>query len=165
VLPFKKISPILNIKNKQLFFNTFFEKQRLCLHYLWFWRIIGFILISVVVWLSLTPKLPQVGSLFSYDKLGHFLAYAILMSWFAQLHLPSKHLRLALYLIFLGIFLEYLQSLSAVRTPDLIDAIANSLGVLMGWVLMQTPLQRTLFFIDTILYKLNTLIYKIISIN
>ncbi len=150
------------MKIKSLFFKGFTENlqspQETRLHYLWFWLCIGFGLVALVVWLSLTPKLPQVGSLFSYDKLGHFLAYATLMGWFAQLHPVSRHLRLALYLIFLGVFLEYLQSLSAVRTPDLVDAIANSLGVLIGWGLMQTQLVKTILFIDRVI---NSILYRL----
>lgn len=154
MLPFAKILTLLKNSPNQLFIKHFSEAQSVDLKYLWLWRVIGFVLLGIVVWLSLTPKLPEVGRLFSFDKLGHFLAYATLMGWFAQLHLPRKHLRLALYLIFLGVFMEYLQSLSAVRTPDLIDAIANGLGVFIGWGLVQTPLGKTLSFIEYNLYIL-----------
>ncbi len=165
MLPFAKSLKRRKKEINTLLFKGFSNLPESKLEYLWCWRAVGFALIAIVVWLSLAPQLPQVGSLFSYDKLGHFLAYATLMGWFAQLRAPRQHLRLALLLIFFGIFLEYLQSLSAIRTPDLFDAIANSLGVLIGWGLVQTPLGKSLRYIDLYLYKSNKLILQKIRVN
>jgi len=158
VLPFEKILQSCKKYGNKLLFKVF--SKNTChlpqpnLRFLWFWQLLGFVLIALVVWLSLTPKMPSLGTLFSYDKLGHFLAYATLMGWFAQLHPPRNHLRLFLSLIFLGIFLEYLQSFSAVRTPDILDAIANSMGVFIGWSLIQTPLRKSIYCLEYYSYKL-----------
>jgi len=82
------------------------------------------------------------------DKLGHFLAYALLSAWsvliFAK---PRSHWLAALLLVLLGIAMELAQgALTSDRMMDGRDALANSLGVLFGQLLAlsraQTLLQR-----------------------
>ncbi|HZM35842.1 MAG TPA: VanZ family protein [Burkholderiales bacterium] len=69
------------------------------------------------------------------DKVGHLLAYAALMFWFSQLYL-SRSLRLIHAAIFLlmGIGLEVLQGISGLRTYEIMDMLANTAGVLLGWL-------------------------------
>lgn len=86
------------------------------------------------MWLSLTPSPPQVD--FSHgDKLGHFIAYGLLMLWFSLLYL--KKMTRILYgvgFIAMGVGLEFLQGELGYRTYEVFDMYANTLGVLLGWV-------------------------------
>ena len=45
----------------------------------------GWAWVAAIVWLSLTPSPPQLDVVHS-DKLGHYMAYGLLMFWFCQLY-------------------------------------------------------------------------------
>ena len=79
---------------------------------------------------ALPPDFQQV------DKLEHLVSYGTLMFWWAQLY-PSfrDRLRLAIALVLLGILIEWLQGFTPARQSDVFDALANTGGVLMGWVI------------------------------
>jgi VanZ family protein len=98
------------------------------------WSLIGYSLIALVVWLSLTPHLPSTGFSIS-DKIMHFAAYGGLMGWFSQWHETKKYPQLALGFIVLGIALEYMQVELGYRFWELEDMLANSLGVGAAWIL------------------------------
>lgn len=116
------------------------------LRFTFFWQSAAWALVALVVWLSLTPHPPQPPALLSWDKADHLLAYAALMYWFAQSF--ARHWRWPLFLCLLGFALEVLQGLSAVRSFDLFDMVANVLGVMLGLVLAMTPLGRLLAAVD-----------------
>ena len=67
------------------------------------------------------------------DKIGHVLAYGVLMLWFAQLHPKSRYGWLAVGFIALGILMEVLQSQLAFRSGEVWDVAANSLGTVLSW--------------------------------
>jgi VanZ family protein len=113
------------------------------LKYAKFWLSLGFGLVLAVVVLSLMPPPPDALSLPS-DKLNHFIAYATLMAWFAQLYPRCVYGRLALAFVCLGILLECLQALTGYRFFEYADMLANSLGVLLAWALCLTPLASLL---------------------
>ncbi|HET7767597.1 MAG TPA: VanZ family protein [Chloroflexota bacterium] len=94
---------------------------------LWLAMAAGFV--ALVVYLSLTPSPIDVGKLDDV-KTGHFVAYAWLMLWFAQLY-PGWRSRLAVAaaLVALGVGLEYAQSLTTYRTFGYRDMRDNALGV------------------------------------
>ena len=91
---------------------------------------------------------PQIGvDVPDGDKIGHFLAYALLSAWAVWIfHAPRSHRRAALALFALGIAIELAQGeLTSDRMMDAWDAIADTIGVLLGWWLgLRTPatLQR-----------------------
>ena len=88
---------------------------------------------AAIVWLSLTPSLPQVDVAHS-DQLGHFAGYGLLMFWFCWLY-PARRTRIAYAVGFtaMGIGLEFLQGHLGYRTYEVFDMYANTLGVLLGW--------------------------------
>lgn len=98
----------------------------------------GWLYAAAIVFLSLTPKPPDPG--FEYgDKLGHLAAYALLMFWFCWLYRRAPvRLAYAAGWIALGIALEFAQAQTATRSFELADMAANSLGVLLGWVVSAT---------------------------
>ena len=84
----------------------------------------------MIVWLSLTPSPPRVDFTAS-DKLGHLLAYGALMFWFAQIY--KTWIFYAAGFVAMGIGLEVLQGMVGYREADVLDMVANTLGVAAGW--------------------------------
>ena len=123
------------------------------LKYLRWWRAGGYALILLVIYLSLTRRPPDL-DIDNGDKLGHFLAYGSLMFWFAQLALERlPRLRWALAFVAMGITLEFVQGMTSYRSFDVIDMLANSVGVGLGW-LLALPWRVPLFLrIETLLAR------------
>lgn len=94
---------------------------------------VGWCLVAVIVVLSLipTPTMPPVTETWD-DKIAHCLAYACVMAWFAVIAPRASWWRLAGAVITLGIALEFCQGLLPYRTASFADAIANTIGVLIG---------------------------------
>lgn len=114
----------------------------------------GIGMIIAVFTLSLMPmpvdtELPENG-----DKLGHFLMYGTLMFWFSVLY-PGWRSRLALAVAFcaMGTGIEYLQGMTDYRSYDLADMAANSVGVLLGWCTVFTPLQNCFVWIEALIRR------------
>lgn len=107
------------------------------------WLFIGWFLVALVVLLSLMPNPPSIDFSAS-DKVGHMLAYATLMLWFLQLYPAHRRLYIAAALLSLGIVLELLQGLTAFRSLEYLDAMANTGGIILGWLLGKTPLASVL---------------------
>jgi len=106
--------------------------DRLRFHTLWL--AIGWALVLTVVYLSLTPH-PISIPVEQGDKVGHVVAYAALMLWFAQIYSPSqRRLLLAVALAALGIALEFAQLLTDTRTFEIADMLADGAGVAIGWL-------------------------------
>lgn len=107
------------------------------------WLFIGWFGIALLIFLSLTTLSLHTGMEHG-DKLGHLLAYTLLMGWFVQLFRRWPIILLhALLLLLLGVTLEFLQQRTG-RTFEIADMLANSLGVTLGIVTTFTPLRKTL---------------------
>ncbi|MEY3220687.1 MAG: hypothetical protein RIT27_2044 [Pseudomonadota bacterium] len=118
------------------------------LHYLKVWRGIGYLLVGIVVMLSVispssNPELFRIN-----DKIGHFLAYATLMGWFAQYHEKPDYKYLAAIFIAQGILLEVVQTFLPDRMGDIFDALTNTMGVFVAWYLSTTFLGKTLLHFE-----------------
>jgi hypothetical protein len=115
------------------------------LRFVWFWRLIGWLLVMGVVYLSLTPSpLDLRLDLPAQDKFGHLIAYTLLAWWFSQVYPWRLQGRLGIFLVSLGIVLEILQYLIGHRYFDYADMLANTLGVIGGYLLARTPAGRVL---------------------
>ncbi len=101
------------------------------------WLVIGWLLVGLVVYLSLAPQLPQV-DIRNFDKVGHFLAYFALMSWFAFIYARNAHLWIGVMLVIMGIALEIGQYLTGYRAFEIADIVVNTLGVMAGMLLART---------------------------
>jgi VanZ family protein len=102
--------------------------------------LLGGIGIVLLLWvLSLIPQPPNFG-VKNEDKLFHALAYGGTMWWWGQ-YWPSMRRRFQLALVFalMGVAVEYVQGWTGWRTFDTHDMIANGIGVLLGWIIVQTP--------------------------
>ncbi len=104
---------------------------------------IGWLLIAVVIYLSLTPHPIEI-DVQQGDKLGHILAYFAMMTWFAQLYQRRSHWRWGIGFIALGIGLEYLQGWSGYRDFEYLDMVADTTGVAAGWLLGGTAVAQAL---------------------
>lgn len=104
--------------------------------------------VLVVVVGSLTPpvvlELPR-----NSDKVQHFLAYGLLAASAVQLFADRQWRRVGLGLVLLGVALEFAQgALTDNRQADPWDALANSVGVLLGLAVRLTPAAATLLRLE-----------------
>lgn len=107
------------------------------------WMALGWGFVLLVIYLSLMHP-PQSIDARTFDY-GHLVAYGWLMSWFAQIHRPTrKRFAIGLALCALGVALEFVQGMTGYRTFDYADMGMNTLGVALGLVLARTPLQNVL---------------------
>ena len=113
------------------------------LRYRKLWLSIGYLLIVVVVFLSLTSNPVQVDTNLPYqDKLFHALAYFSLTFWFMQIYHIRHHVfQWVIFFLCLGLLLEYLQGFDSNRYSEVGDMIANTLGVVVAASLAMTPLR------------------------
>ena len=96
------------------------------------WLAIGWALIASVVLLSLV-SLPVSPPQAQSDKVGHVIAYAVLMFWFCQLYTRRRaRFVLALALLGMGCGLEFVQHVVG-RSFEYQDMLANAAGIAAGW--------------------------------
>ncbi len=116
----------------------------------WLWVALWVLAVAVVVIGSLMPAhdLPKVPD--GFDKFEHFGAYAVLAASAVQLF--SRRLSwgfVCVLLVLMGIGLEYLQAHMALgRMLDRQDALANTIGVLIGLATAFTPWRDALLRLD-----------------
>jgi VanZ family protein len=104
------------------------------LNYFIIWNVVGYLMISSVVYLSLTGEPPVVLHYSYVDKIGHLLAYGTLMAWFSQLYLSKKYrIILAALFCLMGISLEFFQEWGGRRSFEYADMLADAMGVFLGW--------------------------------
>jgi VanZ family protein len=116
------------------------------------WLAGGWWLIGLIVYLSLTPHPPEPFSFPNADKFEHCIAYGSLALWFCQIYLSTRSRVFVLAaLIGLGVGLEFVQGWTGYRHFDVWDMVANSIGVLFGFLLVISPLGRLFIFIESML--------------
>jgi len=117
------------------------------------WVSLGVLLICMILVLSLINLAPIEGVLLQ-DKIIHFLAYGLLMGWFAQIcrHHLARFL-LVLALVAMGVLVEYLQGLVNYRQFDYIDMLANASGIVVAWALSYTWMGRILVGIERLITR------------
>lgn len=113
-------------------------------------RIVFAVLLIAVTYLTVTPNPVDVEGGMDFarwiasmlfgdagygDKIGHFLAYGALgaAAALAQLKISGRAALMVVALALYGASLEGVQALGAVRQPELLDALANSLGALISY--------------------------------
>jgi VanZ family protein len=98
------------------------------------WLILGWALVALIIYLSLTPVPIQV-SMELGDKYEHLLAYAVLMFWFANLYeRTAPRVKLAIGFVAMGIALEFVQRWTGYRSFEVADMAAGAAGVAAGWI-------------------------------
>ncbi len=104
------------------------------------WALLGWLLVVGVATGSLLPG-PVVQVISYNDKVMHASSYFVLMVWFGGLYPRSKHLRIAVALLGLGVALDLLQGLTATRSLDIFDIAANTVGLVLGLALSTSLLE------------------------
>lgn len=113
------------------------------------WIAAGWIIVALILYLSLTPQPPEPLTFDNADKLEHAFAYAVLSFWFCLLYrLPLQRLVVIAASIGLGVAVEYLQGWTGYRNFEVMDMLADGVGVLSGWLLVCTPAGRLLDFVE-----------------
>jgi len=93
-------------------------------------------MVAIVTVLSLVPISAAMPDIEGGDKIGHFVAYAALMTWFAWLYQkPWVRNGYAIGFILMGGLLEILQSLTKYRSMDIEDFHVNTIGVIIGFII------------------------------
>jgi VanZ family protein len=120
------------------------------LKYRLIWLLIGYLIVALVVYLSLTSSPLELDLGFAnQDKLHHALAYFTLMFWFTQIyHRKFQRGFLILAFVLLGFLMEYLQSFSPYRSADMADMAANVTGVLLAFVATRGQLRFMLVGVE-----------------
>jgi VanZ family protein len=113
------------------------------------WLGMGFSLVLAVIALSLMSLPPTMPSIDYGDKIGHVLAYFVLMGWFAQIyHAPQSRLFYLIAFLLLGGLLEIFQGLSGTRYGEWSDMLANSIGVLLAWQLTKNRFAYVFVYVE-----------------
>lgn len=125
------------------------------LRYFNLWLGIGWIMVFLLSYFSLVPNPPEFNvELKHFDKVRHFIAYFILMFWFSQLYKTSNaRLFYVVFFTLLGVVLEILQGLCGVRYFEYNDMLANTLGIMVAWVITRGHLNSVLLFFENKLFK------------
>lgn len=119
------------------------------LRFIRLWLTMGFLLVGVVCFLTLTPSPPDMGDFPESDKIGHFIAYSAMMLWFGFIYLRGRrYMRLGLAFILMGIVLELIQGVLDYRSFSTLDMGANACGVMIGWLLARTRLADALVYVE-----------------
>ena len=112
-----------------------------------FWLGAGVAFVALVIYLSLTPRPLDVPSWEGF-KVGHILAYAWLMFWYAPLYgSAAERAVVGAVILALGIGLEYIQGMVG-RDFSYTDMRDDGIGVVLGWIVAATPLGRTMAFVE-----------------
>lgn len=103
------------------------------LKYFKVWLAIGYAYVAYIIYGSLTPDPIQI-DVDDFDKVMHFAAYALLMTWFGMIFFKTpQRYAYAVTFILLGVVIEFLQQAGGVRYFEYSDMLANSLGVVAGF--------------------------------
>ncbi len=115
----------------------------------WLWSGLWMLAVAVVVVASLVPT-SSLPNLQVSDKLEHFVAYAALSAGAVQLFVRRLSWGfVCVVLVLMGIGLEYLQAQMGLgRMLDRNDALANTIGVLIGLGTAFTPWRDALLRFD-----------------
>jgi hypothetical protein len=113
------------------------------------WIAGGWALVAAIVYLSLAPAAIDPGGAGEGDKTLHLVGYATLMAWFASIYeARDRRRRFAAGFVAMGITLELVQPLTGLRHFELVDLVANSAGVLIGWAIAPPRLPNPFWWLE-----------------
>lgn len=121
----------------------------------WLWLTIGYALLAFIIAVSIDPAPVHVDLGFDWqDKLLHTLAYFVLMFWFVQIYHKLRTLLLfALLFVVVGVTTEVIQAYTPSRFFEYADMAANTLGVVIAYLLSKTMLRSLLSRFEALLFE------------
>ncbi len=94
-----------------------------------------FIYLVLMAYFSLLPG--DEISIQTSDKVLHFAAYTVMVLLSAWSFGTNKQFLFSLpFIFFYGIGIELAQSMTATREPSLLDVVANSIGIAIGYCIV-----------------------------
>lgn len=105
---------------------------------IWSKKLLKITLVCVIMGITILSLMPPKSGieLGEHDKINHFIAYTVFSLNAGMLSNNfRKHLLILPLLVLYGLLMEYCQGFVPGRSPSWLDAIANSTGVLIGFVL------------------------------
>ncbi len=113
------------------------------------WVFVGWAMVCLVVYMSLSTLGAEAVSGLLNDKITHMLGYFCLMLWFAQFYKANgTRMFYSCLFIAMGVALEYLQGLGGTRMFEVADMVANTAGVLLGWLFAAMGMDRLLLWFE-----------------
>jgi VanZ family protein len=103
------------------------------------WAVGGWVGVACALLLSLLPGGPP-SPIHVWDKLQHCAGYFIMATWFTGIYPRERYGAIALRIVMFGILIEGLQSLTATRTAEIGDVLANATGVGLAVLLARAGL-------------------------
>jgi VanZ family protein len=115
----------------------------------WLWRGLGWLMLAIVAFLLVTPRVPDPLDVAHADKIYHVAGFALLAGWASLLFESRRELLLrGLLLVGFGAAMEIVQALLPWRSGDLADLAANTAGVALGIALGFTPFAGALWRLE-----------------
>lgn len=119
-------------------------KQELASYRQWFaLGVLMLVAVTVVSVIPLNQPIPIQGA----DKYEHVLAYFVLMYWWGMVQ-ADRRLAWLVALPLFGLLLEGVQGLTPHRFMEWRDAAANTAGVILGILVLNTPAAGLLASVD-----------------
>ena len=103
------------------------------------------ILVTITITVLSLIKLGSQPIHFTYiDKVEHAIAYMTLSFFWLLKYGITKVYKIFIIVICImfGMFIEVLQSTTSYRTFDLVDMIANAIGVVMGYLIFENFIKK-----------------------
>ncbi len=109
------------------------------------WVTLGGAIMLWVLWMALTPD-PGITLEFPYgDKLLHAITFTCLMGWWGNVYRARRPRGwAALGCLAFGVFIEFAQWLDPPRDADVLDVLADGVGIAIALLLLRTPLASVL---------------------
>lgn len=109
------------------------------------WFALGVLTMLAILWAAVHPDPDIALGIPQGDKWLHALTFAGLTGWWGNLY-RSWRARgyAALACLAFGVFIEIAQNMTPARNADVADVLADGIGIVLGGMLLRTPLARVL---------------------
>jgi VanZ family protein len=107
------------------------------------WRVLLLVMLLVTCWFAFSPQPPGL-KFKEADKVQHLLAFGVLSLVTGLTMAPGRRQTIwaVVWMLLFAIFIELVQSQLPTRTADVVDVLADGLGIALGVVLL-LGLRRT----------------------
>ncbi|WP_372655555.1 VanZ family protein [Halobacteriovorax sp.] len=115
------------------------------------WLFIGLSYIAVIFYLCLKRTEPSIPPFQHIDKVIHFSAYFLMMSYFVQITKKESYKNIFIIFFLIGVLIELLQLMSGYRSFELLDILANTTGLVIGLVTFGKFFSNIILYIEKLL--------------